>query len=703
VEQDQAYLEAGGVGVLVDLRDGDAVIAHWGVPLPAPRPDASLLRPAVPHSNFDQPVRPSIVPQASRGWRGRPGIAGAFDDGSAYSPLLTVTAADATATALRLTLEGDGLRIALTLELDEHGILHADATLTNAGAGSYRLEDLHVALPVPDRAAEALDYTGRWGKEKQEQRRAIQQGEWIHPGRHGRTGHDGTGLIVAGTAGFGFGRGEVWAAHLAWSGDQEERVERIGSGQTVLSGGELLHPGEVVLAPGESYAAPTLLASHAVDGLDAASARFHRMLRARPSHPRTPRPVVLNTWEAVYFRHDLDELTRLAEVAARVGVERFVLDDGWFLGRRDDHRGLGDWEVDPAVWPAGLGPLIERVEALGMRFGLWVEPEMVNEDSELVRAHPDWVSGPAGRRSREWRHQQVLDLVNPDAFEHVLGRLDALLSSNPGIAFLKWDQNRDQLELGSGGRASTHAQTLAAYRLFDVLRSRHPGVEIETCSSGGARVDLGILARTDRLWASDDNDALERQLIQRGTHALVPPELVGSHVGPPRSHTTGRTHDLSFRVATALVGHFGIEWDILRVSPDDQAELTEAIAFYRARRDLLHTGRVVHADDRDPSSLVSGVVAEDGAAAVYVVAQLTATPYEATPAATLPGLDPERLYRVRPGLPFDPKALYDRAAPPWIAAGSELELTGAAIAAIGIPLPSLLPEHALVLDVEAIG
>ncbi|GAA2079051.1 alpha-galactosidase [Pseudolysinimonas kribbensis] len=701
---EQAYLENGGTALLVDLRDGDAVIVHWGDALPAPLPDAALLLPAVPRSNFDVPIRPSLVPQASRGWRGAPGLSGARDDGSGYSPLLTVRSADATATRLDLELEDAvaRLRVRIGLELDAHGILHASAELENASDAAYRLVGLELALPLPARAAEVLDHAGRWGREKQQQRHGIAHGEWVRAGRHGRTGHDATGLFAAGTAGFGFGRGEVWGIHLAWSGDHRHRVERLGDGQTVIAAGELLHPGEVVLGAGERYTAPELLAAHSTEGLDGVSARFHRMLRARPTHPRTPRPVVLNTWEAVYFRHDLDELSRLAETAAAVGVERFVLDDGWFRGRRDDHAGLGDWVVDADVWPQGLGPLIERVEALGMRFGLWVEPEMVNEDSDLVRAHPDWIAGPAGRRSLEWRHQQVLDLVNPDAFAHVLGQLDALLSENQGIAFLKWDQNRDQTELGSGGRASTHAQTLAAYRMLDELRRRHPDVEIESCSSGGARVDLGVLARTDRVWASDTNDALERQLIQRGTQALIPPELVGAHIGPAHSHTTGRTQDLSFRAITALVGHFGIEWDILRASDAERAELAQAIAYYRDRRELLHSGRLVHADDRGPSSTVYGVVADDRSEAVFVVAQLTLAPDEQTPPATLPGLDPARRYRVRFGLPLDERGVGERGAPAWIAAGGELELTGAALAVIGVPVPALLPEHALLLDVREV-
>ncbi|MDM4777904.1 alpha-galactosidase, partial [Micromonospora sp. b486] len=271
--------------------------------------------------------------------------------------------------------------------------------------------------------------------------------------------------------------------------------------------------------------------------------------------------MTLNVWEAVYFGHELDRLRALADAAAEVGVERFVLDDGWFRGRRHDQAGLGDWWVDGEVWPDGLQPLIDHVRGHGMQFGLWVEPEMVNPDSDLFRAHPEWVLQAPGRLPPPWRHQQALDLVNPDAYAYLLERLDAVLGEHDGIAYLKWDHNRDLTEAGHAGRPGVHAQTLAVYRLLDELRARHPGVEIESCSSGGARVDLEILRRTDRVWASDCNDALERLSIQRWTGLLLPPELVGTHIGPERSHTTHRVHDLSFRAVTALFGHHGIEWE----------------------------------------------------------------------------------------------------------------------------------------------
>jgi alpha-galactosidase len=698
---DQRYLEAAGVGLLVSLADGDPEIVHWGAPLGDALPDAAVLTPAVGLSSFDVPVRTSLLPQASRGWRGRPAIRGSRD-GRAFSPRLSTTAVTAEDAALGIDLadEEAGLAVRLRLALAPSGLLLLDAELTNTGTTPYGLERLDLVLPVPAQATESLDTTGRWAREKHPQRRRIDQGTWVRSSRHGRTGHDATAVIAAGTAGFGWGSGEVWALHLGWSGNQEAFVERIGSGRTTIGAGELLQPGEVVLAPGDAYRAPTAYAAYAADGLDGVSARIHTWMRARPQHPSSPRPVVLNTWEAVYFDHDLAVLQDLADRAAAVGVERFVLDDGWFGHRRDDTAGLGDWWVDPAVWPEGLGPLADHVRGRGMQFGLWVEPEMVNADSDLAREHPEWIARPGARTSMEWRHQQVLDLVHPAAWQHVLERLDALLTEYP-IDYLKWDQNRDQLELGHDGRASTHEQTLAAYRLLDELKRRHPGLEIESCSSGGARVDLGVLQRTDRVWASDTNDALERQTIQRWTQLLVPPELVGAHVGPPTSHSTGRTHDLAFRAATALLGHLGIEWDLRAASEQDLAELAAAIEVYKAWRDVIATGRLVRADHPDPAAQVTGVVAADRSRALYSWAVLATSASELPAPVRLPGLDPARSYRVGLAVPMPAGHATEITAPPWLADGAVL--SGRVLAVLGLPMPILNPEHALLITAEAVG
>jgi alpha-galactosidase len=710
------HLRAGGVSLLLDAGAGAGeplpAVLHWGPDL-GPGLDgdalAAALVPAVANAAVDRPVPRRLLPMPADGWRLRPGLSGARPDGGGWSPRFLVRALeveeDGAGAVVEAADEDAGLGLLTRLRLHPSGVLETTHTLRNLGDRPYLVGQLAASLPLAARAVELLDLTGRWARERAPQRHPLAQGAWVREGRHGRPGHDAPLVLAAGTPAFGFRAGEVWGLHLAWSGDAVHWAERNADGHAGLGAAELLGPAEVVLGPGDAYTTPSLLAAYSADGLDGLGAAFHDFVRARPSHPRTPRPVVLNTWEAVYFDHRLERLADLAEVAARLGVERFVLDDGWFGGRRDDTAGLGDWEVSAEVWPDGLAPLIGHVRSLGMEFGLWVEPEMVNPDSELFRAHPDWVLSGTGRPGRPgrlppgWRHQQVLDLANPDCYGFIRDRLDALLAAHD-IAFLKWDHNRDLIEAGHAGRPGVHAQTLAVYRLLDELRRRHPGIEIESCASGGGRVDLGILARTDRVWASDTNDALERQQIQRWTGLLLPPELVGSHVGPPTAHTTGRTAELSFRVATALFGHFGIEWDIASASRREQDGLAEAIACYKRLRPMLHGGRVVRADHPDPAASLHGVVAGDGAEALFAYVQLATSAFETPGRARLPGLDPGRAYRVEPLRVAGEPQTTQAAAPPWYAAGW-VTLDGRVLGEVGLPLPVLRPEQALLLHVRA--
>jgi alpha-galactosidase len=308
---------------------------------------------------------------------------------------------------------------------------------------------------------------------------------------------------------------------------------------------------------------------------------------------------------------------------------------------------------------------------------------------------------PPGRLPLPWRHQQVLDLARPDTYHHLLSRLDALLTDHPGIDYLKWDHNRDLVEAGHRGRPGVHAQTVAVYRLLDELRARHPRVEIESCSSGGGRVDLEILRRTDRVWPSDCNDALERLAIQRWTGLLLPPELLGTHIGPTRSHTTHRSHDLRFRAVTALFGHHGVEWDISAVSAVERSDLAGWIALHKRLRPLLHSGRVVRIDHPDPAVHAHGVVARDGSRAVYAVARL-ATSVARTPGPVrLPGLDPDRRYALRPAAGAPEPAVLQTAEPGWLAAGG-VTLSGAVLGVVGAQLPALHPEQALLLEATAV-
>ncbi|MCU1664910.1 MAG: alpha-galactosidase [Pseudonocardia sp.] len=708
------HLRAAGVSVVLTT-DGQRLpaVLHWGADLGelSSADLAVLAAAAVPGTvpnDLDEPTRAGLLPEHAAGWLGRPGLAGQRG-GRAWSPLFTLAALDVEAGpdgGGRVHATGRdeeaGLEVRLEIELLATGVLRQRATVAvpdGAAAEPFVVDGLALTLPVPPVATELFDLAGRWGRERAPQRAPFVVGVHSRENRRGRTGPDAPLILAAGTAGFGFRAGEVWAVHVAWSGNHLTYAERLSTGAAVLGGGELLLPGEVRLAPGEQYSGPWIYAAHG-RGLDGIADRFHAHLRSRPHHPRNPRPVVLNTWEAVYFDHDLDRLVELALAGAEVGVERYVLDDGWFRHRRDDTAGLGDWYVDEGVWPNGLHPLVDEVRRLGMEFGLWVEPEMINPDSDLARAHPEWILATGGRMPVASRNQQVLDLGHPEAYAYILERLDALLAEYP-ISYLKWDHNRDLIDAGHGplGTPGVHAQTCAVYRLIDELRSRHPGVEIESCSSGGLRVDLEILERTDRVWGSDVIDPLERQQIQRWTAQLLPPELVGSHVGSPRSHSTARTHDLSFRAGTALFGSFGIEWDITTASTEERKELAAWVQLYKDVRTLLHTGTVVRADLHDPAFALHGCVAPDGRDALFALIQL-ATPLTSVPGEVrLPGLDPDRRYRVTTQAPGDTPAVRGRRQPAWLSEG--VELPGRVLAEAGLRAPALQPEQLLLLRARA--
>ena len=306
----------------------------------------------------------------------------------------------------------------------------------------------------------------------------------------------------------------------------------------------------------------------------------------------TPRPVHLNSWEAVYFAHDEKRIGELAKAAASIGAERFVLDDGWFSGRGNDTAGLGDWIPDPVKYPDGLAPIAAKVQRLGMQFGLWVEPEMVNPDSDLYRAHPDWALTIDGRNPPTARNQLVLDMRREDVRDYLLGRLDAILRSAP-ISYLKWDHNRDHSP--SGGAE----QIRGSYALFAALRKAHPKVEIESCAGGGGRINAGILEYVHRFWTSDNIDALARIPMQRGFLAFMPPEMMGAHVGASPSHATGRVQSLDFRAAIACQGHFGIEVDPAAMEPAEREKLAGWVRFYKEWRHLIHGGKVLLGEAND--------------------------------------------------------------------------------------------------------
>ncbi len=597
--------------------------------------------------------------------------------------------------------EDAGLGLTCEVETLAGGALRIRHTLTNRAAGVYLLDELSVSVPIPDDHTELLDFTGRHGGERVPQRHPIVDGVSLHESRAGKPGCESATMLVAGTPGFGFAHGRVIGMAVAWSGNARLGAARGAQGPAFLLGGELLQPGEVVLDEGESYTTPWVFVVAADDGLDGIAHALHTWQRTLPTHPG-PQPATLNVWEAVYFDHRQDKLDELARLAAQVGMERFVLDDGWFHMRRNDHAGLGDWSVDPDVWPDGLRPLADTVHGLGMAFGLWFEPEMINPDSDLFRAHPEWVLQPAGRLPLEQRNQQVLDLTQDAAWTTVRDRLDAVLTATP-VDFVKWDHNRGLLEAGStarDGAPAFHGQTEAYLRLLDDLRRRHPQIAWESCASGGGRIDLGTVEHVQRFWTSDMTDALARQRIQRWTGQLIAPEYLGAHISAPTAHQTGRALGLDFRAGTALFGSFGIEWDLTTASQAELDRIAEWTRLYRSHRALLQGGRSFRCDVPDPAVHGYGVVADDGSEAIAALAQLDESASNRGVSLRIPGLRTDATYRVGWLGLVDLEAGSGTRALDAAGPLGDRTISGAALATAGVWLPRRRPETISILHVR---
>ena len=688
--------------VLIDLSSGVPSIVHWGRPVGHATGDLSpaFERP-ISHGALDVATTLSVVPEHASGFQGRPGLSGSRPDGTDWAPRFHLESFECSTTTLTAVSADDtaGLELTIELELRATGVLRARATLTNSAPTLYRIDALRIVIPVPGRAKEALTFGGRWTKEFQVIRQPLFTGSIAVENRSGRTSHNRPPIAMLGTPGFNETHGEVWAAHLEWSGNSNMVLDANPDRRRSIQAEELLFSNEIVLERDASYATPWVACAYSSSGLNGISESFHQELRARPSHRDTSRPVTLNIWEAVYFDHDLSTLKMLADRAAELGVERFVVDDGWFHGRRNDLAGLGDWWVDATVWPDGLWPLADHVQALGMEFGLWFEPEMVNPNSELFRTHPDWVLTDHRYDPILGRNQLVLDLTNEDVRAYLFEKIDAALSEYP-ISYVKWDNNREYVHASHQGAASVHTQTLGSYDLIDQLRAAHPLVEFESCASGGGRIDFAMLSRTERVWTSDCNDPLERQQIQRGFSYVFPPEYMGSHIGPPQSHTTRRTHSLAFRAATAFFGHLGIEWNVLDASDEERRAVAAVIALHKRFRPLLHGGRTVRLDHPNDAVLAHGVVAHDHSEALVAFVQMDTAESLIVEPLQIPGLDPDRHYRLEVlpivALPKGPA----KQQPSWIRQGAEL--TGRHLAVLGIQPPVLDPESALVIHLRAL-
>ncbi len=649
-----SYVRLDGEGVTLVVATGSGVpaVLYWGAALAVDLDPGQLAALAVrgeaPASPAD--VAPlALTPQMGQGWPGRPGLA-AHRGGRDWAALALLTSVALTPGRAVFTSVDPAHGITLVHDLALAGaVLTATTALINSGAALLTVDSLAApVLPLPGFATRIIGFEGRWAMEFQTTAHTRTMGSWVRENRRGRTSHDAFPGLIATPPETTESQGLAWGWHLGWSGNHRLVVETLNDGRASVALEALYLPGEIRLAAGEGLRTPPLYASVSAAGLTGLSQGFHRHLRARDEHTRLrarPRPVHYNSWEAVYFDHDPVVLSDLASRAAALGVERFVLDDGWFQRRRSDRAGLGDWTVDRRIYPQGLAPLIEHVRSRGMEFGLWIEPEMVNPDSDLYRAHPDWVLTTPPAPARLFRHQLALDFGRGDVRDHMFATIAALLTEHP-IAYLKWDMNRDLSQPGGGdGRAGADAHVRGVYDVLARLRAAFPAVEIESCASGGGRADYGVLALTDRIWTSDSNDAIDRLAIQGGFSHFFPAEVMGSHVGPARCHITGRQLSMGLRVATAFFGHMGVEADLRELSAQEAADLAAGIALHKAHRQLLHSGDLVRIDTPADSNAFAVIAADKGEALLsYTV--ITEPRAIFAPALRLTGLDPAADYEI---------------------------------------------------------
>lgn len=568
------------------------------------------------------------------------------------------------------------VEVALTYRVDEDAdSITRQAAIRNVGSdGDIRVERAGSASwALPARPGWRLTTaSGTYGAESTLHRESLRQGSFVLASRHGLTGHEflpWVALDVDASA----HHGEVWALTLAWSGSWSIDVNAAHDGAVHVIGGLEPSDPDAVLAPGDGLDLPAMTGVYSPDGHDGAARRFHRFARAHVLvEPDRLRPVLYNSWEATLFTTSFAQQRDLATVAADLGVELFVIDDGWFHGRNDERSGLGDWYPDAAKFPDGLLPLSEHVHGLGMAFGIWVEPEMVNPDSNLFRAHPDWIHRWATREPTLQRHQCVLDFGRPDVREWALETISTLVTDN-GVDYLKWDMNRAIVE--PSGPNAIYRHVHGVYQVWDELRARFPGLLIEDCASGGGRPDHEALAHTHWAWTSDATDAVDRLSIQRGFARINPASTMCCWItGVPNGLTT-RSTPLAFRAHVAMAGGvLGLGMNLITTSDADKALLRDLIADYKEIRPLIHHGTRWELPAPGPGLEGIAYVSETADEALVLAYGPRIGYTHAYHRARVPGLVPDATYRAEVG-----RASSDASADGLVASGAWL-------ASVGLPL-----------------
>jgi alpha-galactosidase len=651
-------LEAADVSYVLGVnQEGELQSLYWGKrlrpddPIPAAQADNG-------NSSFDMPV--NTTQQEFVGWGGGlvvvPDVKITFPDGNRDLVLRYVSHSLQNNT-LSITMKdiSRDVSVALLYQIDSAtGIVARSARIENHTNAPLTVEQAFAATwNLPASSDFQLRYlTGRWAGEWNLQQGPLLPGKVVLESRRGSTGDEVNPWFAIERGNEpDQDTGNVWFGALGWSGSWQINIEQDWQHRVRVTGGYTPFDFAFHLAPGDSLETPKFYGGYSTGGIGGASRLLHRFeMDSVIPQPHRLRPVLYNSWEATGF--DVNEAGQeaLAAKAASLGVERFVMDDGWFGERKNDRAGLGDWNVNPQKFPNGLKPLIDKVHALGMDFGLWVEPEMVNPDSELDRKHPDWVLNFEGRPRTEGRHQLVLNLARPDVRAYVYGFLDKLLTEND-IAFLKWDYNRNWSEPGWSAAPLDEQKEVYVkfvqnlYGILAELRQKHPRVEIESCSGGGARVDLGILRNVDEVWPSDNTDPFDRLSIQNGFTYAYAPGLMMAWVTDSPNGMNNRSTSLEYRFLSSMQGSLGIGANLIQWTPDDFATAKKLIAEYKTVRETVQQGALYRLISPVASEYAATEsVAHDGHAAAVFAFLHSSQEGQPFPQLYLRGLDPDAIY-----------------------------------------------------------
>jgi alpha-galactosidase len=578
-----------------------------------------------------------------------PGLPSTYVDTGVEAETLEITASDHVA-----QIE---VRLLYTIYHDRPVIVRG-ARIVNSGPSPVVVRGvMSASLDLPDSDWELISLSGEWARECHVERLALRPGRQSVSSTRGASGHQHNPFVALARRATTEEHGEAFGFSLVYSGNFLIEGEVDSFGTTRMRAGINPEGFSWLLDPGAEFITPEAVLAYSGGGLGELSEAYHLLFRERLTGPAwrdRDRPVVINNWEATYFDFDEQKLLAIASAAHDLGIESFVLDDGWFGRRNDDTTSLGDWQVNHAKLPGGLESLARKVEEIGLRFGIWIEPEMISHHSELFAQHPDWPIGLPTRPRTEGRNQYVLDMSRPEVVDYLFGVVSAVIGSAP-ISFVKWDMNRNITEPFSPTLPAwrqgefMHRYILGVYSLYLRLTRAFPEVLFESCAGGGGRFDPGMLAFAPQAWTSDDTDAVERLKIQWGTSLPYPLSSMSAHVSAVPNHQVGRITPLSMRAAVAFFGVFGYELDPTVLSAVERAEIADQVAFYKKWRDLFQRGRFLRLlspfeGERDQTAWMT--VACDARTAVVGHYRILSRPNPGPQRLRLRGLDPAASYRV---------------------------------------------------------